>query len=193
MDKPMTLSEDIRSAQTVVWKDRYRGWADHVAGLEAELAVLRQRLEIVLFFPQLEYGQEGQQHHWTGILKPSEGSPNYTICIQWYLGEVPKVFVVLPAIADEAPHRYADGSLCLYDPREHQRQSDDLIARDIIPWTCEWLYWYEIWQETGKWTGPSAHEEAIALAVRLLNQDIPDDEQVVYYTKEMLIELAAEI
>jgi len=33
----LKLSEEIRLAQTVVWKDRYQDWADRAAELEADL------------------------------------------------------------------------------------------------------------------------------------------------------------
>jgi hypothetical protein len=32
-----------------------------------------------------------------------------------------------------------------------------LIATTLIPWTALWLYYYELWLDTGKWLGPSSH------------------------------------
>lgn len=32
-----------------------------------------------------------------------------------------------------------------------------LIAKTILPWTALWLYYYELWLDTGKWLGPSSH------------------------------------
>jgi hypothetical protein len=32
-----------------------------------------------------------------------------------------------------------------------------LIATTILPWTALWLYYYELWLDTGKWLGPSSH------------------------------------
>ena len=34
-----------------------------------------------------------------------------------------------------------------------------LIANTIIPWTVEWLYYYELWQATGEWLGGGEHPE----------------------------------
>lgn len=28
-----------------------------------------------------------------------------------------------------------------------------LIANTIVPWTSEWLFYYEIWLATGQWHG----------------------------------------
>ena len=35
---------------------------------------------------------------------------------------------------------------------------DQLIANTIIPWTGSWLFFYELWLDTGKWLGPSSHD-----------------------------------
>ena len=52
---------------------------------------------------------------------------------------------------------YPDGSLCLYWPHEWWWRSDCIIAETIIPWTASWLYFYELWLDTGEWLGPSSH------------------------------------
>jgi hypothetical protein len=30
------------------------------------------------------------------------------------------------------------------------------IHETIIPWTAEWLVFYELWKISGKWMGPAA-------------------------------------
>lgn len=35
----------------------------------------------------------------------------------------------------------------------------DGIANTIIPWTIEWLYYYELWLATGEWLGGGDHPE----------------------------------
>jgi hypothetical protein len=32
----------------------------------------------------------------------------------------------------------------------------DFIHEKIIPWTAEWLVYYEIFKRTGQWIGPEA-------------------------------------
>lgn len=63
------------------------------------------------------------------------------------------------------PHVYALGhppafpALCLYDPREDEWAPDHFVAETIIPWTVEWLYWFEVWLLTGEWRGGGRHPE----------------------------------
>lgn len=43
--------------------------------------------------------------------------------------------------------------LCLYKfGTEYTNKS--IIADTIIPWTHEWIWWYEQWLSCGKWLGP---------------------------------------
>lgn len=31
-----------------------------------------------------------------------------------------------------------------------------LLAESVLPWTAEWLFYYEMWHVTGEWGGPEA-------------------------------------
>jgi hypothetical protein len=55
-----------------------------------------------------------------------------------------------------AIHMYSDGSLCLYDWREQSWQNKWHLHETIIPWTAEWLVFYELFLLTGVWHGKSA-------------------------------------
>jgi hypothetical protein len=48
---------------------------------------------------------------------------------------------------------YKEGNLCLYDWREMPWRTEMKIHETIIPWTAEWLVFYEIWKLTGSWLG----------------------------------------
>ena len=95
---------------------------------------------------------------WRGTLQPRLASPSYHIEIRYWLMDIPRVRVLAPPIASHAPHLYKDGSLCLYWPAEWRWHQHTLIAETIIPWTAAWLYYYELWLDTGKWLGPSSHD-----------------------------------
>ena len=73
----------------------------------------------------------------------------------------PKVFVEDPEIEDQAdervPHRYRDGSLCLYLPGTGEWKRDMFLADTILPWTSEWLLHYELWLATSEWHGGGIH------------------------------------
>lgn len=95
---------------------------------------------------------------WRGSLQPRPTSPIYQVQIVYKLKELPKAYVLSPALAPGAQHLYPDGSLCLYWPHEWWWRSDCIIAETIIPWTASWLYFYELWLDTGEWLGPSSHD-----------------------------------
>jgi hypothetical protein len=43
--------------------------------------------------------------------------------------------------------------LCLFYAAAREWNSSMLIARTIVPWTCEWLFHFEAWLFTGEWDG----------------------------------------
>ncbi len=106
-------------------------------------------------FPQFILHQDQHQRYWIGTLTSTHKHQVYTIKID-YNQESPKVFITHPQILNNSPHTYADNSLCLHYPPDHSFREDKFIAKTILPWTCEWLYFYEIWKETGVWWGPEA-------------------------------------
>jgi hypothetical protein len=106
-------------------------------------------------FPQFKYYRDSNS--WIGCLQPSLKSPLYKIRVQFRIGFNPNVYVLEPEISSDAPHIYkSDNSLCLYYPSDGSWSSEMFVAKTIIPWTSEWLRYYEIWQVTGRWFGPEA-------------------------------------
>lgn len=47
--------------------------------------------------------------------------------------------------------RKEEATLCLHMGNEFSRSM--LLDKSIIPWTLEWLYFYQIWEVTGNWDG----------------------------------------
>lgn len=98
-----------------------------------------------------------------GIVKPTVISPEYTIRIDYLVGEKPKIFVESPKLEihpkkDKLPHIWpSSGSLCL-ELNEYDIKSD-LLAESIIVWVTWWLYYYEIWYQTGKWVAKGTHPD----------------------------------
>ena len=56
---------------------------------------------------------------------------------------------------------YANGTLCLYKPTDDPWKPSDNIHEKIIPWTAEWLVFYELYLMCGKWLGPEAPHVAL--------------------------------
>lgn len=99
---------------------------------------------------------------WSGEIRPSPLSRTYKIRIECYGFHCrPKVILYGDYIdgieKPDFPHHFEiDRSkpevvLCLHMPYEFDYR--DWIADTIIPWTQEWLYFYEIWLATGEWCG----------------------------------------
>lgn len=106
-------------------------------------------------FPSFKLIQEESYTYWIGYLQPTNRSPRYQVRIE-YDPYVPKVFILEPELLAFAPHRYPDQSLCLYHPNDKSFDGRAKIADTIIPWTSEWLYFYEAWLEDGIWWGKEA-------------------------------------
>lgn len=97
---------------------------------------------------------------WEGPLQPNSSSPVYQIKVVYGKKGAPRVLVLDPPLRGKPPHVWPDGSLCLYWWREWRWKDTESIARTIMIWTALWLEYFEIWQETGEWLGPSSHDES---------------------------------
>jgi len=128
----------------------------------------------VTFQAKLRFIQEAQQvvEGPVTIVKPSRkyrggfavsfavtphGVPSRTVRVEFSPGnpEVPRVFTDGP---QESPHRYADGSLCMWyprDPIELQWARRDGAAA-LIGCIALHLIREQWWRETGEWPGPEA-------------------------------------
>jgi hypothetical protein len=117
-----------------------------------------QALHIQRRFPGFSYSIRNGLGLYRGFLQPRFTSPRYMIEVQYRLKEIPKVWVLSPPLHPQAVHLYEEKNLCLYWPQEWRWTGDQIIAETIIPWTGSWLYFYELWLDTGKWLGPSSHD-----------------------------------
>ncbi len=134
--------------------------ADFPAARGRAINVPMQHLHVVHRFPGFSrVGLRGATE-WRGALQPRDTSPAYTVAVRvrHAVGSVPQTRVLSPALAPDAPHLYADGTLCLYWPQEWRWRCDALIAETLLPWTALWLYYYELWLDCGEWLGPSSHD-----------------------------------
>ena len=105
------------------------------------------------------------QLFWSGKIKPSALSKEYTVFLSYRFDKSPKVWIIGDELEklDDAnfPHKFDINpknkmvQICLY--RYSEFNSSKLIANTIIPWTVEWLYYYELWLATGEWLGGGEH------------------------------------
>ncbi len=96
-------------------------------------------------------------------LQPTEDSYDYMVKIVTQQGSTNvDIFVVKPNLKkiageNKIPHLYSNGSLCLYYPKYHEWSYQDSWAETLVPWTCLWLYYFELWLATGEWLGGGIH------------------------------------
>lgn len=116
-----------------------------------------QNLHVRRLFPGFSCSINNGVAIWNGSLQPRFTSPGYIVEIRYKLKQIPKVWILSPPLEPGAVHLYSEKNLCLYWPKEWKWQPDQLIGKTIIPWTASWLYYYELWLDTGEWLGPSSH------------------------------------
>lgn len=102
---------------------------------------------------------------WSGRIRPTPLSLEYFVLIIYKIGRAPRIWVIgdeLEKLDDpEFPHKYEIDNenkkvrLCLYRYQEFNQYK--YLSKTIIPWTIEWLYFYEIWLVTGEWCGGGEH------------------------------------
>ena len=130
-------------------------------GPKRKITLALQDFHIRRHFSSFSSRIRGNRAVWRGILQPSITSPQYLVEIRYKLQGTPKVWVLSPPLVPGVEHLYKDKNLCLYWPEEWRWRPDQLIAKTIIPWTASWLGFYELWLDTGKWLGPSSHDNPL--------------------------------
>jgi hypothetical protein len=139
-------------------------------------SVDEQDAEIRRLFPDFRLTAHAD---WIGVregpLRPASKTYNVyfrrTIFPGWTLAnDYVTLHVVEPLVGEEMltsekllPHIYGNErnrawpALCLWDPAEMFWTPEMSIATTIIPWTSEWLLFFEYWQISGEFLGPGRH------------------------------------
>jgi len=113
-------------------------------------------------------GKTGLQLEWRQELQPSRMSRKYLVLVRWSgVNDIPDVEILSPNLKELAngkrsPHEFSsreNTKPCLMLNRKGSRDwtSNLLIAESIIPWTLEWLYYWELWLSDGEWRGGGVH------------------------------------
>jgi hypothetical protein len=112
-------------------------------------------------FPFLHCKFKGAELMCSGEIMPSDFCDTYRILIRYPKGKVPRVNIVRPKIEPSAKiHMYPNGALCLYDHRAAPWNANYNLHETIIPWTAEWLVFYELYKTHNVWLGPEAPHSA---------------------------------
>lgn len=131
-------------------------WISRDRGVDYRRFVMQKAL-IEKHFPCFKCKHSHRLLECEGYITPSEDCATYRVAISYEQDGVPKVRIKDPQIIPSADiHMYGTGALCLYQPAEDPWKSSDNIHEKIIPWTAEWLVFYELYLMCGKWFGPEA-------------------------------------
>lgn len=117
-----------------------------------QIAAMRSR------YPQFKAKRmSGLEIEFIGVLQPLPELPVYTVSITYRGNSDPKVKIISPHLVENPPHFYRNtGTLCLYSSENFKWSREKLVADNIISWTASWIYFYEVWLQTGNWYGPEA-------------------------------------
>ena len=91
---------------------------------------------------------------WCDVIQSNRGN-RYHVLIGYspaFPFERPFAMITAPEIYEGAPHRYLDGTLCLFPS-----QSDPTMATTagvVRGRTALWVLLFEHWLESGEWGGP---------------------------------------
>ena len=131
-------------------------WNDRDRGLDGRRFVAQKAL-VEKHFPLFGCRLSHRRLVCEGVITPSQECDAYRIVISYTQNGVPRVMIKDPHIEPSAAiHMYNNGDLCLYHPDETPWKPTDNLHEKIIPWTAEWLLFYELYKIYGKWLGPEA-------------------------------------
>lgn len=129
-------------------------WISRDRGLNSRRFVIQKAL-VEKHFPCFKCRLSHRHLACEGYIMPSEDCATYRVAISYKQDSVPRVRIKEPKITPSSSiHMYGDGSLCLYEPVESPWKALDNLHEKIIPWTAEWLVFYELNLAFGKWLGP---------------------------------------
>ena len=131
-------------------------WISRDPGVDYRRFVIQKAL-VEKHFPCFKCRLSHRNLECEGFITPSIDCATYRIAISYEQDGIPRVKIKEPQITPSSRiHMYDNGTLCLYQPKETPWQSSDNLHEKIIPWTAEWLVFYELYLMCGKWLGPEA-------------------------------------
>ncbi|WP_277984721.1 hypothetical protein [Lactiplantibacillus plantarum] len=106
----------------------------------------------------------------TAEIRPTPSSNEYLVEFDYECNKYPVVWVYgllsKEKLSGEIPHKYLCDTMknrveiCLYRQKYKEYDKNVLFSKNIIPWTCEWLHFYELYLITGIWYGNGEHPMA---------------------------------
>lgn len=116
---------------------------------------------------KVEYWQ-GREMRFSFSMAPTPMSRSYRCLLKVPRSGFPEMIVLEPdlkllASGRPIPHVYPYNNkgtkLCLWLPGSGEWNSNMRFEETYLPWTAEWLDYFEEWLETDTWAGGGAHPE----------------------------------
>lgn len=132
---------------------------------EKPISLFDQKISLKMAYKDSFCEIEGNSLLWIGEIQPTPISRTYTVIVKFCMWETPQIWIMGDSLKNldspDFPHKYDIDTekkmvrVCLYRYREFNTYK--FLSQTIIPWTIEWLYFYEIWLATGEWCGGGEH------------------------------------
>ncbi len=125
--------------------------------------IINQIIELKNNYDEVSYTTKKDVYYIELYLRPTHFSFKYKIKMCCRVGKrYVNVYVENPRLKqtrrNPIPHMYLDNSLCLYYPKYNEWDMNDSWSKTLVPWTSLWLFYYELWKETGEWYGGGVHD-----------------------------------
>lgn len=136
------------------------------------LSLDRQAALVRVHYPGFTSGLHEGQLIIQGEIRPTTMSDKYRLRIEYAWSRPPRVYVDSPVLltngkGEEPPHRHSDADrpLCLFYGKNREWSPYEPLSTTTIPWTSEWLFFYETWLATGEWLGGGVEHAPTAIPV----------------------------
>lgn len=131
------------------------GFRFHKNQAQAYRHFVAQKLLIEQHFQAFKCDLRGGVLQCIGCIQPTDFSSIYRIRVRSEQDGIPQVRILEPQIEPSTKiHIYKSGNLCLYHPPSQPWSADKNLHETIIPWTAEWLVFYELYLIERRWLGP---------------------------------------
>lgn len=128
----------------------------------------RRLLELqVLGLPEARFAYVGRELHFRAGIAPGNFGRLYDCLLKIKAdARVPEMMVLSPNLKELAggrkiPHIYPSPgeatNLCLWWPKARDWRPTMKLTETFIPWTAEWLHYFELWLSTDVWLGGGEH------------------------------------
>ena len=137
----------------------------HIKKKPETLASIVLKYQELLRLPQSSGSINLKKHYFKvfALIRPTISSSTYQVKFEYQGGRIPQVWVCgllsKGTSSSEIPHKFSVDEkknqvhICLFRTKYSEFDRQSSLSKNIIPWTCEWLHFYELYLITGNWYG----------------------------------------